>query len=30
MRLVEDTGVVKPYMQRIYDTVGGEKPRWLS
>lgn len=30
MRMVEDTGVVKPYMQRIYDTVGGEKPRWLS
>jgi len=30
MRFVEDARVVIPYMQRVYDTVGGEKPRWLS
>jgi glutathione S-transferase len=30
LRLVEDAAVVIPLMQRVYDTVGGEKPRWLA
>ncbi len=30
LRFVEEAVVVKPYMLRVYDTVGGEKPRWLT
>ena len=30
LRMVEDTRVVKPYMKRVYETVGGEQPRWLN
>ena len=29
-RMVEETDGVKPYLQRVYDTVGGMKPNWLS
>jgi len=30
MRSIEKTGVVKPYLKRVCDSVGGDKPRWLS
>jgi len=30
LRFVEDANEVKPYMHRVYDTVGGEKPRWMG
>jgi len=30
LQWIADSGVVKPYLQRVCDTVGGEKPRWLS
>ncbi len=29
-RMVEETGVVVPYMKRVYGIVGGESPRWLD
>jgi len=30
LQLVQNTRVVQPYLHRVYDTVGGEKPHWLS
>jgi glutathione S-transferase len=30
LRWIEDGGVVKPYLRRVCDTVGGEIPRWLG
>lgn len=30
MRMIDATGVVRPYLNRVCDTVGGRKPCWLA
>jgi glutathione S-transferase len=30
LRLVEEAKEVTPYMNRVYDTVGGERPKWMK
>ncbi len=29
-RIVDDASEIAPYLRRVYEVVGGERPRWLD